>query len=72
VQLLARTTIGHDGERPYAALEADGIFGVETERAVKWAQATKNHFESLLAVTGVMSPRDWCLMLGGTVVGSQN
>jgi peptidoglycan hydrolase-like protein with peptidoglycan-binding domain len=44
-QLLARGATGHNGELPYAALEADGIFGVETEEAVKWAQATQNQFE---------------------------
>ncbi|PQV64018.1 Peptidoglycan-binding (PGRP) domain of peptidoglycan hydrolases-containing protein [Abditibacterium utsteinense] len=70
-QILARNAMGHNGELPYAALEADGFFGATTEKAVKWAQATRNQFEDRLAENGVMTPRSWCLMLGGEVIGSQ-
>jgi peptidoglycan hydrolase-like protein with peptidoglycan-binding domain len=70
-QLLARVATGHEGQQPYAALEIDGIFGVQTEKAVKWAQATQNQFEDLLKEDGIVGARTWSLLLGGRIVGSQ-
>jgi len=70
-QLLARGATGHEGQQPYATLETDGVFGIQTEKAVRWAQETQNQFEDSLKVDGVMGPRTWCLLLGGKVVGSQ-
>ncbi len=70
-QLLARGAMGHEGQQPYATLEADGVFGARTEKAVRWAQETRNQFENQLKIDGVMGPRTWCLLLGGKIVGSQ-
>ena len=70
-QILVRNSWGHNGETPNMGLEADGTFGKETEDAVKFAQETSNQFKDYLRVDGTMGPRSWCLLLGGSVVGSE-
>jgi len=69
-QILVRDAQGHNGETPNMGLEADGTFGKETEEAVKVAQETEDEFQDRLRADGIMGPRSWCLLLGGTVVGS--
>ena len=69
-QILARSAMGHEGQTPNGALEVDGTYGRETERAVKIAQQCENQMEEHLHEDGIMGTRSWCLLLGGEVVGS--
>lgn len=69
-QVLARSAGDEMAGTPNGALEVDGTYGRETERAVKIAQQGENQMESRLREDGIMNSRSWCLLLGGTVVGS--
>ncbi len=70
-QVLARDARDQDAGTPNEGIEVDGIYGQETERAVKIAQFCQNDTDrgDCLKVDGIMGPRSWCLMLGGGVVG---
>lgn len=70
-QILARVATGHNGETPNAGLGVDGTFGAETRKAIQYAQACENDVEQMLLIDGLMGPRSWCLMLGGSIVGSE-
>ena len=70
-QILARQAGDEMGGSPNGGLEVDGTYGAETQKAVKIAQGWENDMETHLVEDGVMGTRSWCLMLGGTVVGSQ-
>ena len=69
-QILARQAGDDMGGTPNGGLVVDGTYGAETQKAVKVAQGWENDMETHLVEDGVMGPRSWCLMLGGTVVGS--
>ena len=69
-QILVRGIMGHNGETPNLGLEADGVFSDETQNAIELAQEFENDMETHLRVDGIMNARSWCLLLGGTVVGS--
>ena len=69
-QCLARNAADHEAETPNEGLKVDGVFGKETEDAVKTAQACLNDLETRVKEDGVMNSRSWCLLLGGQVVGS--
>jgi len=70
-QILARGVTGENEQTPDLGLEADGTFGLSTERAIKLAQRWENDSEKLLQSDGIMGPRSWCLLIGGMVVGSE-
>ena len=46
-------------------VKMDGIFGAETEKAVRTFQK-----ESGLTMDGIVGPQTWCVLLGGKVVKS--
>ena len=70
-QILARQATNHIGGTPNGGLVVDGNYGSVTVKAIKEAQACENDMEERLMVDGIMGPRSWCMMLGGTVAGSQ-
>jgi peptidoglycan hydrolase-like protein with peptidoglycan-binding domain len=67
-QILVRNMSGINGGTPNLGLEGDGVFGKETERAIRIAQESLNLDANRLKVDGVMGPQSWCLMLGGKAV----
>lgn len=62
-QILVRNRPGINGGTPNLGLEADGVFGKETEQAVRIAQESFNLDADRLKVDGIMGPRSWALML---------
>jgi len=70
-QILARNVYGHDTKTHDMGLAIDGVFGYETQKAVRNEQGYLNIQKQTLVVDGIMGPRSWCLMLGGTIVGSE-
>jgi peptidoglycan hydrolase-like protein with peptidoglycan-binding domain len=67
-QILVRNMSGINGGTPNLGLEADGVYGKETEQAIRIAQESFNLDANQLKVDGVMGPQSWCLMLGGKAV----
>jgi len=70
-QILARNVYGHDTKTHDMGLAIDGVFGYETQKAVRNEQGYLNIQKQTLVVDGIMGPRSWCLMFGGTIVGSE-
>lgn len=71
-QTLVWNTLDYVQGMPYTRLPIDGMFGVQTERAVAFAQTaypTRDR-EKRMKQDGIMGPRTWCLLLGGQVIGS--
>lgn len=62
VSALQSAMIGHDGEYLEEFKKEAGVFGFETEKAVRDYQ--KN---ALIKGDGVAGPQTWCILMGGEV-----
>ncbi len=69
VQVMVRQIASHDGGLPNSELSVDGVFGRETQEAIKTAQACLNIPEEQLEVDGIVGLRSWCILLGGQATG---
>ncbi|RYG62450.1 peptidoglycan-binding protein, partial [bacterium] len=58
-QILVRTLPGINGGTPNLGIEADGVFGADTERAVRIAQESFNLDANRVKVDGVVGAQSW-------------
>lgn len=63
VRVLQSAMMGHDGEWHEELGKEPGVFGFETEKAVRFYQK-----EAGIQVDGLAGPQTWCILFGGKVV----
>lgn len=62
VKALQGTMFGHNGEWMEELRKESGVFGFETEKAVRYYQESAD-----LKVDGIAGPQTWCILFGGQV-----
>lgn len=65
LQTLLRTFDGHSLEAPYADMRVDGVFGSQTEQAVRYVQEEAGVGSDVFAVDGIVGTQTWCLRFAG-------
>lgn len=63
LQTMLRQTTGHEAQYLTPNLPVDGIFGAQTENALRIAQEQANWFEKRAEVDGIAGPQIWSLIL---------
>ncbi len=63
LQIMLRQTTGHEAQFLTPDLPVDGIFGAQTEKALRIAQEQANWFEKRAEVDGIAGPQIWSLIL---------
>jgi peptidoglycan hydrolase-like protein with peptidoglycan-binding domain len=65
LQTILRETTGHEAQYLTRDLPVDGVFGAETEKALRIAQDEANWFEKRAVVDGIAGPQIWSILLDG-------
>ena len=68
-QVLLRETLGHEAEEMFPNLKVDGVFGFETERAVRVTQqqSRDERDSSLPKVNGVVENVTWAVLFNSNL-----
>lgn len=63
LQTMLRETTGHEAQFLTRDLPVDGVFGAQTENALRIAQESANWFEKRAVVDGSAGPQIWSIIL---------
>ena len=68
VQILLRDFAGHEAQYPYGDMKVDGVFGYETESAVRdYQNESRITGSEVVKVNGVVNTLTWALIFGAPV-----
>jgi peptidoglycan hydrolase-like protein with peptidoglycan-binding domain len=67
LQTLLHNQINHVGEKPFAKLKVDGVFGAQTEKVLREYQSGWSDYMEIgtLKADGIAGARTWCALIGG-------